>query len=96
MKVHLERNTWDEHWKMDINLDAVCKTEGKKVPQVDNHGYGTGRMVADYPIPKVKKLFKLIVDNISDEEQLDDISSYLKKNSKGFCKLFEEIRKKRK
>lgn len=96
MIVHIENHDWDSNWKMDINLENVCKSEGKKVPQINDSGYCTGKMVVDYPMSKVRKLFKLMVDNIQEDKELDEISAYLKQNSKSFCKVFEEIRKKRK
>lgn len=81
-------NQWEKSgWRMEIDLDELCELEGKK----ENDA---GKRVAAYPKSKLKKLFKLMIQNIIDENELDEIQKYLKGHSNGYEKVFCEIRQK--
>lgn len=82
-------NQWEKsRWKMVIDLKELCELEGKK-EENDAGGYVTA-----YPKSKLKRLFKLMIQNILDENELDEIQKYLKDHSKGYEKVFCEIRQK--
>ena len=84
-------DTWNGHnWKMEVDLSVICKLEGKK----EDVGNSKCRYVVSYPKSKVRKLFNLMVQNIYDDNTLDEIQNYLKSHSKGYEKLFYEIRQK--
>lgn len=83
-------DTWNGHnWKMEVDLSVICKLEGKK-----DKNNSKCRYVVSYPKSKVRKLFNLMVQNIYDDDTLDEIQNYLKGHSKGYEKLFYEIRQK--
>lgn len=87
-------DTWNGHnWKMEVDLSVICKLEGKK-EDVGNKNNSKCRYVVSYPKSKVRKLFNLMVQNIYDDNTLDEIQNYLKGHSKGYEKLFYEIRQK--
>lgn len=82
-------NQWEKsRWKMEIDLKELCELEGKKEEN------DAGERVTAYPKNKLKKLFKLMIQSIIDENELDEIQKYLKDNSKGYEKVFCEIRQK--
>lgn len=78
-------------WKMNIDLNAICKLEGKKE---DIAECGKKKYKLAYPKAKIKKIFKLIIQNIYEDDKLDEIQGYLKKHSKGYEKIFSETRQK--
>ena len=84
---------FDIYWTschMTVNLDEICKTEGRKV-KVENRA---GKCVpkTEYPAQKRRKLFKLIIENNCDEI-LDDAEQYPTDNSKTFGQEFVELRR---
>ena len=82
-------NQWEKpRWKMEIDLKELCELEGKKEEN------DAGKRVMAYPKSKLKKLFKLMIQSVLDENELDKIQKYLKDNSKGYEKVFCEIRQK--
>lgn len=82
-------NPWEKpRWKMEIDLKELCELEGKKEEN------NAGKRVMAYPNGKLKKLFKLMIQNILDENELDEIQKYLKGHSNGYEKVFCEIRQK--
>lgn len=82
-------NPWEKpKWKMAIDLKKLCELEGKKEEN------DSGKRVLAYPKSKLKKLFKLMIQSIYDENELDKIQKYLKDHSKGYEKVFCEIRQK--
>lgn len=82
-------NQWEKsRWKMEIDLNKLCELEGKKEEN------DSGKRVLAYPKGKLKKLFKLMIQNILDENELDEIQKYLKDHSRGYEKVFCEIRQK--
>ena len=82
-------NPWEKsRWKMEIDLKELCELEGKKEEN------NAGKRVMAYPNGKLKKLFKLMIQNILDENELDEIQKYLKDHSRGYEKVFCEIRQK--
>lgn len=82
-------NPWEKpRWEMVIDLKELCELEGKKEEN------NKGKRVLAYPKGKLKKLFKLMIQNILDENELDEIQKYLKDHSRGYEKVFCEIRQK--
>ena len=82
-------NQWEKsRWKMKIDLNKLCELEGKKEEN------DSGKRVLAYPKGKLKKLFKLMIQNILDENELDEIQKYLKDHSRWYEKVFCEIRQK--
>ena len=75
---------------MTVNLEEICKTEGKKV-EVENRA-GKWVLKTEYPAQKRRKLFKPIIENNYDEI-LDDVEQYLTDNSKTFGQEFAELRR---
>ena len=89
-----DSDTWNGHnWKMEVDLSMICKLEGKK-EYVTAYGDDKRKYATSYPKSKVRKLFNLMVQNIYDDNTLDEIQNYLKGHSKGYEKLFYEIRQK--
>lgn len=78
-------------WKMQVDLAEICKLEGKKETI---SGEKKKRYAVVYPKSKLRKLFKLMIKNITDDSILDGVEKYLKSNSKGYWKIFHEIREK--
>lgn len=92
--VHIEEFTNVGKWKMDIDLQGICRLEGKKetVFGTDrNWNSGVRKNITIYPKSKVKKLFKLMVDHLGGDE-LDQIEKYLKDHSKTYADLFNQVR----
>ena len=85
------QSQWDANWKMEIDLEEICKLEGKKEDIFKGNGHGYIRKKV-YPKSKVRKLFKLMIQNIYDVSGLDDIQDYLECHSKEYGKLFGELR----
>ena len=82
-------NPWEKpRWEMEIDLKELCELEGQKEEN------NAGKRVMAYPNGKLKKLFKLMIQNILDENELDEIQKYLKDHSRGYEKVFCEIRQK--
>lgn len=75
---------------MTVNLEEICKTEGKKV-EVERRA-GKWVLKKEYQAQKRRKLFKLIIENNYDEI-LDDVEQYLTDNSKNFGQEFAELRR---
>ena len=75
---------------MTVNLEEICKTEGKKV-EVENRA-GKWVLKTEYPAQKRRKLIKLIIENNYDEI-LDDVEQYLTDNSKTFGQEFAGLRR---
>ena len=75
---------------MTVNLEEICKTEGKKV-EVENRA-GKWVLKKEYQAQKRRKLFKLIIENNYDEI-LDDVEQYPTDNSKTFGQEFAELRR---
>lgn len=75
---------------MTVNLEEICKTEGKKV-EVENRS-GKWVLKKEYQAQKRRKLFKLIIENNYDEI-LDDVEQYLTDNSKTFGQEFAGLRR---
>ena len=75
---------------MTVNLEEICKTEGKKV-EVENRA-GKWVLKKEYQAQKRRKLFKLIIENNYDEI-LDDAEQYLTDNSKTFGQEFAGLRR---
>ena len=75
---------------MTVNLEEICKTEGKKV-EVENRA-GKWVLKKEYQAQKRRKLFKLIIENNCDEI-LDDVEQYLTDNSKTFGQEFAGLRR---
>ena len=75
---------------MTVNLEEICKTEGKKV-EVENRA-GKWVLKTEYQAQKRRKLFKLIIENNYDEI-LDDVEQYLTDNSKTFGQEFAGLRR---
>ena len=75
---------------MTVNLEEICKTEGKKV-EVENRA-GKWVLKKEYQAQKRRKPFKLIIENNYDEI-LDDAEQYLTDNSKTFCQEFAGLRR---
>lgn len=75
---------------MTVNLEEICKTEGKKV-EVENRA-GKWVLKKEYQAQKRRKLFKLIIENNYDEI-LDDVEQYLTDNSKTFGQEFAGLRR---
>ena len=75
---------------MTVNLEEICKTEGKKV-EVENRA-GKWVLKKEYQAQKRRKLFKLIIEKNYDEI-LDDVEQYLTDNSKTFGQEFAELRR---
>ena len=75
---------------MTVNLEEICKTEGKKV-EVGNRA-GKWVLKKEYQAQKRRKLFKLIIENNYDEI-LDDVEQYLTDNSKTFGQEFAGLRR---
>ena len=75
---------------MTVNLEEICKTEGKKVG-VENRA-GKWVLKKEYQAQKRRKLFKLIIENNYDEI-LDDVEQYMTDNSKTFGQEFAELRR---
>lgn len=84
---------FDIYWTschMTVNLDEICKTEGRKVKAE----YRAGKWVTktEYPAQKRRKLFKLIIENNCDEI-LNDVEQYLTEKSKTFGQEFAGLRR---
>ncbi len=89
--VFSNQSQWDANWKMEIDLEEICKLEGKKEDIFKGNGHGYTRKKV-YPKSKVRKLFKLTIQNIYDVSGLDEIQDYLECHSKEYGKLFGELR----
>ena len=76
--------------RMTVNLEEICKTEGKKV-EAENRA-GKCVLQKEYQAQKRRKLFKLIIEN-NYEEILDDVEQYLTDNSKTFGQEFAGLRR---
>lgn len=80
-------------WNMEVYLHAVCQLEGKK-EEITKYGDDRRKYAVVYPAVKIRKLFRLIVQNVCDFNELNRIQSYLNKNSRSYGKIFSEIRHK--
>lgn len=93
--VHIEDCGWNNHLRMDINLEAICNTENQyyseDVPGGINYKH---RGVKTYPMNKVKKIFRLI-KIYSDPQQIEDVYEYLKDHSEKYATLFADTNKRR-
>ena len=76
------RDTW-HHWWMKIDLKAVARDAGRKVKDED------GDYIA-YPLPRAKKLLKLIRQFGSDKD-FEACDRYLAQNAKLY-KYWKELR----
>jgi len=84
---------FDIYWTschMTVNLDGICKTEGRKVNVKNRVGKRVPK--TEYPAQKRRKLFKLIIENNCDEI-LDDVEQYLTEKSKTFGQEFAGLRR---
>lgn len=84
---------FDIYWTschMTVNLDEICKTEGRKVKAENRAGKWVPK--TEYPAQKRRKLFKLIIENNCDEI-LDDVEQYLTEKSKTFGQEFAGLRR---
>lgn len=88
------QSQWDANWEMEIDLEEICKLEGKKEDIEDEsyHYYRKRRGIVVYPKSRVRKLFKLMIQSIYDDGGLDEIQDYLEHHSKEYGKLFGELR----
>lgn len=86
----IEFDVYGTSCHMMVNLDDICKTEGRKVRLEYRAGKWAPR--TDYPAQKRRKLFKLIIENNCDEI-LDDVEQYLTENSKTFGQEFAGLRR---
>ena len=86
----IEFDVYGASCRMTVNLEEICKTEGKKV-EVENRA-GKWVLKKEYQAQKRRKLFKLIIENNCDEI-LDDVEQYLTDNSKTFGQEFAELRR---
>lgn len=84
---------FDIYWTschMTVNLDEICKTEGRKVKVKNRAGKCVPK--TEYPAQKRRKLFKLIIENNCDEI-LDDVEQYLTEKPKTFGQEFAGLRR---
>lgn len=72
-------------WEMTIDLKAFCNLEGVKETNPE-----TNKKYLVYPLTKVKKLFKLMVQNMEPEE-LNKVQEYLNSSSKSYAAVFKQI-----
>ena len=86
----IEFDVYGASCHMTVNLEEICKTEGKKV-EVENRA-GKWVLKKEYQAQKRRKLFKLIIENNYDEI-LDDVEQYLTDNSKTFGQEFAGLRR---
>lgn len=66
----------DTHWKMEINLEGLVSSAGKRVKDEYNGG-----SYVDYPLRKAKKLLKLIRD-YGTEDDFRKMDEWMPKNKK--------------
>lgn len=84
----LKNDIWfPMNWKITISLDIE-----RKIVKVEKTNDNCG-MVFIYPMRNIKKIFKLMILNISSEE-LNEIQEYLNTTSKKHADLFRKMRKK--
>lgn len=89
MIVRTEHNGWDSHGTMTIDLEKLCDAEDEYWSDDYPGGFNHKRKgVKTYPLPKVKKIFKIIAEE-GDPEQFDDILKYLNSRSKKYAALFK-------
>lgn len=86
----IEFDVYGTSCHMTVNLEEICKTEGRKV-EVE-HRAGKWVLKTEYPAQKRRKLFKLIIENNCDEI-LDDAEQYLTEKSKTFGQEFAGLRR---
>lgn len=75
----------ETEWNMIIDLKAVADQAGKRVKDEYNGG-----MFVDYPVPRAKKLLKLILE-YGSEEDLQACDKYLAINQKLYS-WWKEVR----
>lgn len=85
----LRFNVYGTRCEVVVDLAEVCRCEGQKVKVETKSGRWAFR--TEYPAPRRKKLFRLIIDNM-EPDILDDIQQYLTDNSKNLGAEFQAIR----
>ena len=79
---------WQSHvWNMTIDLRAVANYAGQRIK--DEYG---GTYHVGYPIPKARKLMKLILDHGTPED-ICACYTYFKKNKKLYDAWCKEVEK---
>lgn len=76
-------------WSMEIDLQAIADNAGRRVQDNYNGGF-----YGDYPIPRAKKLLKLIKEYGSDED-LEKVGKYMKSNAR-LAKYWSDLMKEEK
>lgn len=66
---------WDSQWTMDIDLDDVAHNAGRRTKDND------GCIYTVYPIPRAKKLLKLI-RKYGTEEDFEKVTAAMKNNDR--------------
>lgn len=85
-------NSFDSHrGSIEIDLEHLCKLEGKK--ELIEDSSGVRKKVISYPIAKARKLFKLICENCSDDE-IEQVQSYFELHNKKYYQEFRKIKEK--
>ena len=57
-------NIYESTWRMTIDLVTLSTLAGRRVPDPDIYG----RYIVDYPLPRARKLIKLILEYGTDED----------------------------
>lgn len=79
---------WQSHvWNMTIDLRAVANYAGQRIK--DEYD---GTYYVEYPIPKARKLMKLILDHGTTED-IRACETYFKKNKKLYDAWCKEVEK---
>lgn len=83
--IKLSDADWGKHWTMTIDVKAIASFAGKRERDLYD-----GTWYTEYPIPRAKKLIKLIL-NHGTEEDIQVCEKYFKKNKKLYDVWCREI-----
>lgn len=75
-------------WEIELDLEAFCNLKGIK--GIDPQ---TNKKYVIYPMRKIRKVFKLMVQTM-EQEELDTVHEFLKGKSTKYADLFQQIRQK--
>lgn len=88
------QDTWTgENWSMTINLGVLCSQEGVKIEVPTSPDSKNYVKVLAYPTEKVRKLFKLMIRTMSEDE-LDNVQIYLTCWTTKWHEVFKKLREK--